>query len=133
MSLKLILLAGLGGFIGSALRYIVTVAYAERFHTSVHAGFPAATLTINIIGSFVLGILVGISLTRHDSWAGLLNEPWKVFLSTGICGGFTTFSAFSAETFFMIENGNFGWAFLYITTSVVGGVLAAFAGLALIK
>jgi CrcB protein len=94
MELKLIALAGAGGFIGSSLRYAVSYLVMLKFGEV----FPLGTLAVNIVGSFLLGMLLGLALVKPEQGVATLSMPWKVFLSTGICGGFTTFSAFSAET-----------------------------------
>jgi fluoride exporter len=122
---KLILLAGAGGFIGSALRYSVTLLMDGRFKF----GFPFATLSVNILGSFVIGLLIGISINKGVGHNFYLTDPWKVFLATGICGGFTTFSAFSVETFKLFEQGESMLALIYITSSVILGLMGVFAGI----
>lgn len=84
--------------------------------------FPWATFWINLIGSFVLGALIGWSLKNP------LSPGWRFFLSTGICGGFTTFSAFSAETLSLMQHGAYGVASAYIAASVLGGLFSAALG-----
>jgi CrcB protein len=121
---KLILLAGAGGFIGSALRYSVTLIMNGRFTY----GFPFATLTVNVLGSFIIGVLIGISINKGAGHDFFLTNPWKVFLATGICGGFTTFSAFSVETFRLFDHGESTLALIYIATSVILGLVGVFAG-----
>lgn len=118
---SLSLIVGLGGFIGSALRYQVGV------WIGVHStpAFPWATFAVNIIGCFLIGLLLA------EATKGRVSHEWKFFLSTGICGGFTTFSAFSAETLSLLQHGAHGMAAGYIAASVVGGLLAAAAGYAL--
>lgn len=122
---KLILLAGAGGFIGSALRYSVTLIMNGRFTY----GFPFATLTVNVLGSFIIGVLIGISINKGAGHDFFLTDPWKVFLATGICGGFTTFSAFSIETFKLFEQGAPTVAVIYIALSVILGLMGVTAGI----
>ncbi|MBL7701347.1 MAG: fluoride efflux transporter CrcB [Ferruginibacter sp.] len=119
--IKNILLVGLGGGIGSVLRYAATLLVGFK-------KFPYATLSVNIIGSFIIGVVLAMSM-KEDNFAG----NWKLFLATGICGGFTTFSAFSMENMQLLQSGKTGVAFLYIILSVVLGIAATFAGYQLFK
>jgi fluoride exporter len=130
MSWPLFFAAGAGGFIGTVIRYAITLALAERMATT---GFPWATLFVNLMGCFVLGALLGYSFRADVLLAEPYPKSWKVFLSTGICGGFTTFSAFSAEAFFMLQNGNIALSVIYITGSVAGGLAAMAAGFLLVR
>lgn len=118
--IKHILLVGLGGGIGSILRYAGSLLFAER-------NFPFGTLAVNIIGSFIIGMVIAFSI-KHEAF----DSNWKIFLATGICGGFTTFSAFSMENLHFLQNGKYMTALVYILASVTMGILAAFAGFKLI-
>lgn len=109
-------MVGLGGAIGSMLRFGTTLAIGSK-------PFPIATLAINIIGSFIIGLVFGISI-KNENFA--LN--WKLFLATGICGGFTTFSAFSLENMQLLLNGKYGLFAMYIVTSILLGLTAVIAG-----
>lgn len=111
-----VLQVGLGGAIGSMLRFGVGVAVMRASGT----GFPLAILPVNVIGSFVMGLFMVLSFHRE---LGHLNP----FVMTGILGGFTTFSAFSLEAFTLYERGEIGLAALYVLLSVVLSI----AGLAL--
>lgn len=113
--IKQFLIVGLGGGIGSMLRYAANVLYSSK-------SFPITTLLINIIGSFIIGIVIAWSIKNPSS------ENWKLFLATGICGGFTTFSAFSFENLAMLQNGKFSLSLLYIAGSILLGVSAAWLG-----
>jgi fluoride exporter len=118
--LKEFLLVGAGGAIGSMLRYTGNLLQHSK-------SFPVATFLINIAGSFVIGVVMG--------WC-LKNEPssnWKLFLATGICGGFTTFSAFSYENLLLLQNGKVFLSLLYITGSVLLGIAAAWLGYKIIN
>jgi CrcB protein len=114
--LKNILLVGLGGGIGSMLRYGSSLLMGTKF-------FPYATLTVNILGSFIIGLVFAWSIKTEP-----LSLNWKLFLATGICGGFTTFSAFSLENMGLLQSGKIGLAALYIALSIVLGITACFLG-----
>jgi CrcB protein len=121
--MKLILSIGVGSFIGGILRYLLSQFIQTKFLST----FPFGTLGVNIIGCLVIGLVYGLS----DR--GNLTQEWRLFLATGICGGFTTFSAFSNETFGMLRDGQYVYAVTYITVSVIFGVLATFSGFSIIK
>ena len=114
--LKNFLLAGLGGGIGSMLRYGTSLLLTSRY-------FPYATMAVNIVGSFIIGMVLGLSLKSEYFFTN-----WKLFLATGICGGFTTFSAFSAENMELLEEGKYSIAIVYISLSVILGIAAAVVG-----
>jgi CrcB protein len=118
------LIVFLGAGIGGALRHGVNVA-ALRL---VGPGFPHGTITVNIVGSLIMGLLAGWFAHRVDP--GL---TWRLFLATGILGGFTTFSAFSLDAALLLERGQFALAALYALSSPVLAILALFAGLWLIR
>lgn len=124
MNLQLIAAVALGGAIGSVGRYLAGIGVGKLFGI----GFPWGTLLINIVGSFLIGVFVECFALRWD-----LPQAGRVFLTVGICGGFTTFSTFSLESFLMIERGELGPAAAYIASSVVVSILALFAGLHLIR
>jgi len=109
-------LVALGGAIGAALRYLTGIGLLRLFG---HPGFPFAIITVNVIGSFLMGAFVVAAAHR-----GLTH--FSPFVMTGLLGGFTTFSAFSLETVNLMERGDFGQAALYVALSVglsVGGLL----------
>lgn len=114
------LIVALGGGLGAWLRFI-----AGRLIPS--AGFPYATLTVNLLGSFAMGLLVA-TLARQGG-----NESARLLLGVGVLGGFTTFSAFSLEVVTLAQRGNLGGAALYAGLSLAGGVLGLTAGLALMR
>jgi fluoride exporter len=118
--LKNFILVGLGGAVGSMLRYALSLLLMSRI-------FPQATLVVNIAGSFLIGLVLAVAV-KNESFTG----NWKLFLATGICGGFTTFSAFSAENLQLLQNGRTGMSLLYIAISIVAGIGAAFLGFKLI-
>jgi CrcB protein len=119
--LKSILIVGLGGMIGSMARYIFALAIKPT-------SFPYATFTVNILGSFVIGLVMGYAL-KTDSF----NNNGKLFLATGICGGFTTFSAFSLECIELLKQHRYSVMLTYILISIVLGLAATFAGVQLTK
>ena len=121
--MKLILAIGAGSFIGGVFRYLLHLLIQGKT-TSI---FPFSTLAVNIIGCFFIGIVFGI----FDK--GQLSHEWRLFLATGILGGFTTFSAFSNETVILFREGHAGYAFLYIFASVALGLLVTYAAYLLVK
>ena len=118
--IKNLLLVGLGGSIGSIVRYAASLLITSKV-------FPYATLSVNIIGSFIIGLVFALGIKE----AGLSNN-WKLFLATGICGGFTTFSAFSLENMGLLQTGKISIALTYIILSIVLGIAATFLGYLLI-
>ena len=117
---KNIILVGFGGMIGSVLRYVTGLLIK-------HDGFPVATLVVNILGSFVIGCVMAMAVKQANF------GDWRLFLATGICGGFTTFSAFSWECLQMIQQQRFMAAAFYISISLIAGIAATFFGYWLIK
>lgn len=113
----------LGAGIGGALRHGVNVAAARAFGYD----FPFGTLIVNLLGSFIMGLLVGFFAYR----AGLVPQHMRLFLTTGVLGGFTTFSAFSLDAALLIERHNYALAMTYIVGSVIASIVALFIGLAL--
>ena len=121
---KLILLVGAGGFIGSVARFLGGRYITENFLSS----FPFGTMTVNIIGCFLIGVFYGMSERGN-----LMNEEWRIFLTVGFCGGFTTFSSFASENLTLIRDGAFVYFLLYTGLSVFLGLAATFLGNALTK
>lgn len=118
---KSILIVGFGGMIGSILRFVLALLIRPT-------NFPIATFAVNIIGCFVIGIVMGLAAR-----SGAFDDNWKLFLATGICGGFTTFSAFSYECIQLMDQQRYATMFAYISLSVVLGLAATFAGVQLAK
>ena len=120
--LKEILIIGFGGFIGSVARY-----YTSKLNLTLDVySIPVGTLTVNIIGSLLLGFLTGIVVKSP-----LLTVEWRLFLMVGICGGFTTFSTFTSENMMLLHNGQFLSAAVYTGLSLLLGFLAVFLGYAI--
>jgi len=118
------LIVFLGGGLGAALRHGVNLA-AARF---AGTGFPYGTLFINVAGSLAMGLLV-----EYFALKAGLPQRWRLFLTTGILGGFTTFSAFSLEAALLYERGQIAGAAIYVVASVVLAIGALFAGLAIVR
>ncbi|MEV0454865.1 fluoride efflux transporter CrcB [Catellatospora methionotrophica] len=116
-----VLLVALGAAVGAPLRYLVDRAVQAR-HDAV---FPWGTFTVNVVGSFLLGLLTGGAL------AGVVSGEVSVLVGTGFCGALTTYSTFGYETVKLVEAGAFGQAFANVAVSVTTGVAAAAAGYAL--
>ncbi len=119
------LIVFLGAGIGGGFRHGLNVAVSR---TLPGLGFPLATLLINVLGSFLMGVLAeGFALR------GAAGHPARLFLTTGILGGFTTFSTFSLDAISLYERGEPALAALYVGVSVAGGLLGLLAGMALIR
>lgn len=118
------LIVFLGAGVGGALRHGVNVA-ALRFFGP---GFPYGTVTVNVTGSLVMGLLVGWFTHKSDP-----GQLWRLFLTTGVLGGFTTFSSFSADAVLLWEQGSLWRPAAYVLLSVVFSVLGTLGGLALVR
>ena len=112
--LKNILIVGLGGATGSILRYLATLA-----GNALHCSSWIATLSVNSIGAFLIGLFM----------AACTNGDWKLMLTVGLCGGFTTYSTFSAQSLEMLRSGNYLNAGAYILGTVVLCLLFVWAGM----
>lgn len=118
--IKNILLVGLGGGIGSIARYLCQKWFSSHFP---HA-FPWGTFSVNATGCFLIGIFWGFAARSFEA-----TENWKLFLMTGLCGGFTTFSAFSLEGIGLLKEHKPALFFTYILGSVCIGLAATYAGM----
>ena len=119
------LIVFLGGGIGAALRHGVNLTLARLLGTA----FPYATLTENVTGSLVMGVLAGYFAFKADP----SSQHWRLFLTTGILGGYTTFSAFSLDSVLLYERGETALAALYVLASVALAIGGLFAVLALVR
>ena len=124
MLLKNLLLVGLGGGLGSMVRFLCQ-KYVYEWHPH---HFPFGTFIVNIAGCFLIGIFY--ALADREQW---LSPQWRVLLTTGFCGGFTTFSSFAFENISLLKHGEIGYLLLYTLGSVVLGIAACWAGIWLIK
>ena len=118
------LIVFLGAGIGGAARHGVNVAAVRLLGYN----FPYGTLAVNIAGSIMIGLLAGWFAHKGDP-----GQAWRLFLTTGILGGFTTFSAFSLDAALLYERGQVGMAALYVAASVVVALAGLFAGLFLVR
>ena len=114
----------IGGGLGASLRHAVNVLCARCLGTA----FPWGTFIINISGSLVMGLIAGYLAFRGEA-----TQAWRLFLMTGILGGYTTFSAFSLDTAMLYERGEIGLALFYVLGSVVFSIAGLFAGLVLVR
>jgi CrcB protein len=119
------LIVFIGGGLGAALRHGVNIWVARLIGTA----FPYATMIENVTGSLVMGVLAGYFAFKADP----SSQHWRLFLTTGILGGYTTFSAFSLDTVLLYERGETALAALYVLTSVALSIGGLFAGLALVR
>lgn len=120
----MMLLAGCGGFLGTALRFL-TGKLCAHFHVG---GFPLGTFVVNIVGSLLIGILFGLAEEK-----GMLSGSASALLITGFCGGFTTFSTFADDMYLLLQKGQIGMFAAYVILSLVIGVLLVWAGRAIVR
>jgi CrcB protein len=118
------LIVFLGGGLGAAIRHGVNLGAARLLGTA----FPYGTLLINITGSFIMGLVAAYFAFKGDA-----SQHWRLFLTTGILGGYTTFSAFSLDVALLYERGELGLAALYVIASVAISIIGLFAGMALVR
>jgi fluoride exporter len=118
------LLVFIGGGLGSVIRHTVNVVCPRFLGTN----FPYHTFIINITGSTIMGLIAGYLAFKGDAV-----QSWRLFIMTGILGGYTTFSAFSLDAGLLYERGEVGLAALYVLGSVVLSILGLFAGLAIVR
>ena len=114
--IKNFLLVALGGALGSVLRYLFSLLIKHNY-------LPLSTFAVNIIGSFFIGLVMGYASNHHEGFG-----EWRLFLATGICGGFTTFSSFSWENINLMEHGRYAVASLYIGGTLLLGFTATVFG-----
>ena len=119
-----ILLVGVGGFVGSVARYLVAILFSSQ----ISSVFPFATLTVNIVGCFLIGILFALS-----DRGNVFSPEWRILLTTGFCGGFTTFSTFSYESLRLMQDGEYLYLAAYVFISVFIGLTATYLGIALVR
>lgn len=121
---KAMFIAGLGGFIGTCLRFLT-----GRFcHWLTDSPFPWGTFAVNIVGSLLIGIFFGLA-EKHN----VISPSMNVFLITGFCGGFTTFSSFADDIFLLLQQKHWLYFGLYVGLSLLIGVLLVWAGRAIVK
>jgi CrcB protein len=122
-SLNLLILVGIGGMIGSIARYWTTVNFGK-----ISTGFPLGTLTVNLIGCFVIAVVA--TLAEKTT---LISPETRLFLATGLCGGLTTFSSLMYEVAMLLRDEEWWYAGIYLGTSVIGGFVALYLGFLIIN
>ena len=122
--MKMMLLAGVGGFVGTCLRYLT----GRLCHLWSLGGFPLGTFVVNVVGCFVIGALLGLAEREN-----ILSPTMNVMLVTGFCGGFTTFSSFADDIFLLMQQRHWGIFILYTGLSLVLGIIMVWLGRAVVK
>ena len=121
---RIVLIIGVGGFIGTIARYLSQ----QLIYKFYPATFPIGTLAVNLLGCLLIGIFFALSEKGN-----LLSPEWRMFLTTGFCGGFTTFSTFSYESVQLLNDGEYTYVAVFAVSSVVIGILATVFGIWLMK
>ncbi len=116
-------IVGIGSFLGGGLRYLISVFFNQK----INPDFPYATLSVNLLGCLLIGVFYGLFEKS------LISNDWKLFLTTGLCGGFTTFSAFSNEALQLFKQGNITAMLIYILISIIIGIALTYAGYLMAK
>lgn len=121
---KAMLIAGVGGFAGTCLRYLVARLCSGVFH----GPFPLGTFLVNIIGCFAIGLLLGLCEKNHT-----ISPEGSLLLITGFCGGFTTFSTFANDMWSLGNKGDWTTSALYLAASIICGIWLVWAGRAIVR
>ena len=122
--LKAMLIAGLGGFVGTCLRFLT----GKLCHVITASAFPYGTFAVNMLGSFIIGIFFGMAEKTN-----LISPQMNVLLITGFCGGFTTFSSFADDMYLMVQQKQWLWFGLYTGLSLLLGLLLVWLGRSVVK
>ena len=122
--IKSICIVGIGSFVGGTLRYLISIGM-KNICTQ---GVPWGTLIVNLLGCFIIGVIFAL-FSRYSTTA----HPWCLLLTTGLCGGFTTFSTFANESIQMLQNGYWGSFLAYVSTSVIAGICLTALGYWVVK
>lgn len=122
--MRILLIIGAGGFLGSIARYLSQQGISKM----IPVLFPYGTLAVNIIGCFLIGIFYALSERTQA-----LTPEWRLFLTTGFCGGYTTFSTFTYDAYQLIREGQYVSVSVYAAVSVFAGILATFAAISIIR
>lgn len=121
---RMLILTGIGGLLGSVCRYLATLFFTKAFPSS----FPYGTFIVNISGCLLIGIFYGLS--EQYKW---FTPEWRIFLATGFCGGYTTFSSFAYENIRLLQASEYLTFGLYTLGSFASGLIAVIGGLLLVK
>lgn len=122
--IKSLVLVGLGGFFGSIGRYL----FGQIIFRLIEPVYPLSTLLVNLLGSFFIGVIYGII-----EKGALLSDEWRIFLTVGLLGGFTTFSTFTIESVMLLRDGEYLTMLSYAFLTLIPGLLLCFLGIALIR
>jgi len=122
--LRTILFVGLGSCTGGMLRFVIS----RLIQSHVTISFPLATLLVNIVGCFIIGMFYAMFEAGH-----LMNSDFKAFLTVGFCGGFTTFSTFIIDNFTLLKDQNYFYFAFYLALSIFIGFIMLYLGYTLIK
>ena len=122
--IKAMLIAGMGGFMGTCLRYLT----GRLCHLWELGGFPLGTFVVNIVGSFIIGALLGLAERNN-----FITPTMNVLLVTGFCGGFTTFSSFADDIFLLMQQRNWTIFAIYTSLSIILGVFFVWIGRSAVK
>ena len=122
--LKSMIIVGIGSFLGGSLRYVTST----MMKNVCGQDFPWGTLTVNLLGCLVFGLIFAL-FSKYAT----TSSPWYLLFTTGICGGFTSFSTFANESMQMLQSGNIGGFIGYVSTSVIGGIALIGLGYWIIK
>jgi len=123
MSIKTLIIVAVGGGLGTAMRYAISVLMSSKTINT----FPVSTFLVNILGCFFIGVLAAAFAKNN-----MLTQNTYLFFATGFCGGFTTFSAFAYENLMLLKNGNISTFLIYMIASFSVGIISVFAGYKLI-
>jgi len=122
--LKILLIIGTGSFLGGVSRFLTSRYIQNNFISA----FPYGTFVVNILGCFLIGLIYGLSEKGN-----IISAEWRMFLTVGFCGGFTTFSTFANENISLLRDGDFFYFALYTGLSVFLGLMAVYFGNLIIK
>ena len=122
--IKAMFLAGMGGFVGTCLRFLV----GKMCHAIAVTTFPWGTFVVNVIGSLLIGVFFGLAERGN-----IISASMNVFLITGFCGGFTTFSSFSDDIYLLLQQRHWALGMVYLVSSIVLGLMMVWAGRGLVS